>query len=498
MGCSAFIAIAGELLSGICEAIHKDRLVNSGYPSRWIFATVFLCSAAIVAAEARPEPSQELNREFQAAVGHYNAGQFDVAASELEALLPRTPKSFEVHELLGLVYAAQLKEAQALEQLQIAVKLRPGVAVARTNLAASLFRAGKLPLAEEQFSKAIALDPKSYEANHNLGEFYTQSGRLAEAVPYLKTAQSIRPSYDNGYNLALAYFLTGELASASDLAHTLLREKNTGELHNLLGQVDEKKGQFVDAANEFGASAHMDPSEDNLFAWGGEMLLHRAYEPAIDIFEQATARYPKSPRLFIGLGMALYSRARYDEAVKALLTAADLKPDDARCYFFLSKAFANTPIQAEDVIARFKRYAEFEPNNASGAYFYAMALWKGKRADDSEKILPQVESLLQRAIALDPKMADAHMQLGSLYSDQHEYGKSITEYQSALTLNPDLPDAHYHLGQDYIHAGQKDRAQTELDIYQKQRARHLAEADRERAEVKQFVYSARDAAPQKQ
>jgi hypothetical protein len=64
-------------------------------------------------------------------------------------------------------------------------------------------------------------------------------------------------------------------------------------------------------------------------------------------------------------------------------------------------------------------------------------------------------------------------------------------------LDPDLPDAHYRLGQDYIHIGQKDRAQTELETYQKQRAQHLAEVDRERAEVKQFVYSAESAAPQK-
>lgn len=472
--------------------------MNSGCPSRWIVATLFLCSAAILSAEAGKKPHQELNREFQVAVDHYNAGRFDQAAPELETLLSKAPNSFEVHELLGLVYAAQSKETQAYEHLQTAVKLKPNSAAARTNLATSLLHSGKLTLAEEQLRKAVALDPKDYEANRNLGELYTRSGRLTEAVPYLKNAQSIRPSYDNGYNLVLAYFLTGKLTAADDLAHELLRGKNTGELHNLLGQIDEKKEQFVDAANEFATAAHMDPSEDNLFSWGGEMLLHRAYEPAIQIFEQATTRYPQSSRLFIGLGMALYSRARYDEAVKTLLTAADLNPEDARSYFFLSKAFANTPIQAGDVIARFKRYAELEPNNADAAYFYAMALWKGKRAEDSAKVLSEVESLLQHAIALDPKMAEAHMQLASLYSGQREYAKSIAEYQVALRLNPDLPDAHYRLGQDYIHTGQKGQAQTEFDLYQKQRAQHLAESDKEHAEVKQFIYSARTASPVQQ
>lgn len=472
--------------------------MNSVYSFQWIASALFVCLVAFATGEGEQGQSQKLNREFQAATSHYDAGQFAEAASELETLLAWMPKSFEVHELLGLVYAAQAKETQALEQLQIAVELKPSSATARTNLAASLFRAGKLSSAEEQFRKAIALDPNNYEANHDLGELYASSKRLPEAVRYLKAAQTIRPSYDNGYNLGLAYFLTGELTSASQQLETLLREKNTSELHNLLGQIDEKKGLFVDAANEFGIAAHMDPSEDNLFAWGGEMLLHRAYEPAIEILQQATLRYPKSPRLSIGLGMALYSRGRYDDAVSALLAAADLKPDDARCYFFLSKAFANTPIQADAVIARFKQYAELEPNNARGAYFYAMAVWKGRRADDPEKVLPQVESLLRRAIALDPNMADAYVQLGSLYADRHEYEKSIVAYRNALKLNPDLPDAHYRLGQDYIHTGQKDLAQAELDVYQKQRAQHLAEVDRERAEVKQFIYSAQTTSPAKQ
>ena len=63
----------------------------------------------------------------------------------------------------------------------------------------------------------------------------------------------------------------------------------------------------------------MDPSEENLFTWGSELLLHRTYEPAIQVFQQATQRFPDSPRLWIGLGMALYSRGKYEDSIKALL-----------------------------------------------------------------------------------------------------------------------------------------------------------------------------------
>jgi tetratricopeptide (TPR) repeat protein len=466
------------------------------YWSRGMVLNSLVVCAALAAgqdhqSQTQANQAQALTRQFQSAVAQYDAGRLQEAATQLEALLPYASRTFEVHELLGLVYAGESQDAKAVEQLQVAVRLKPDSAAARTNLAASLFHSGKSELAEGQFRKALELEPRDYDANHNLGELFVQSRRIADAVPLLEKAQEIRPSYDNGYDLALAYFQTGKLGQARQLVQNLEQTKNTGELHNLLAQIDEKSGDFVPAVNEYEAAAHMDPSESNLFDWASELLLHRTYEPAIEVFEKASQRYPKSPRLLIGLGMADYSRGKYDEAVKALLAAADLDPSDARCYLFLSKAYDSSPNQADDVIQRFRRFSELQPGNGRALYYYAMSLWKGKRAEDPGLNLKEIESLLQKSIALDQTIPEAHVQLGNLFADQHEYAKSIPEYVRALELNPNLPDAHYRLGQDYIHAGQKDRAQAEFEIYQRQRAAHMAEIDKERAEVQQFVYAAK-------
>jgi tetratricopeptide (TPR) repeat protein len=440
-------------------------------------------------ATGQAPPTQLLDRQFQSAVADYDAGRFAAAAAQLEALLPYAPRTFEVHELLGLVYAAESQDARAVEQLELAVRLKPDSAAAHTNLAAGLFHSGKLEAAQGHFRRALQLEPGNYDANHNLGELYIRSKRVTEAVPLLEKAQEVHPSYDNGYDLALAYFQTGKLNQARQLVQNLLQTKNTGELHNLLAQIDEQSGDFVPAVNEYEAAAQLDPSDSNLFDWGSELLVHRTYEPAISVFEAATQRYPASPRLMIGLGMAYYLRGKYDESVKALLAAADLDPNDPRCYIFLAKAYDSSPKQADEVIQRFRRFAELQPANALAQYYYAMSLWKGKRAEDPDFDLKRVESLLQKSIALDTKLADTHVQLGNLYADQHEYAKSIPEYERALELNPNLPDAHYRLGQNYVHAGQKDRAQAEFDVYQRQRAAHMAEVDKQREAVRQFVYS---------
>src|SRR5882757_8177569 len=294
----------------------------------------------------------------------------------------------------------------------------------------------------------------SYDANQNLGELYVRSGKITAATPYLEKAQLIDPTaYDNGYDLALALIVSNRLADARQLLQNLLKQKDSAELHNLLTEAEEKEGKFVAAANEYEVAAHLDPSEGNLFDWGSELLLHRTLDPAITIFEKAAERYPNSARIAIGLGIAYYSRGNYDNAVKSLLHAADLSPADPRAYPFLSRAYESSPSQAEEVIARFRRFAEQQPNSGRAQYYYAMSLWKGKRAQDSSIDLAQIGALLHKAIALDPSLAEAHLQLGNLHSDQQKYLEAIPEYQRALELNSDLADAHYRLGQAYVHTG---------------------------------------------
>ena len=462
--------------------------------SLWFIPLVSLLWLAWVApVMATDAQNQRLERDFQAAVAQYESGHFPEAAQRLESLVREVPDSFEVHELLGLVYSAQSQDAKASPHLQSAVRLKPNSASARTNLAANLMRLGKVELAGVEFRKALELDPRNFDTNHNLGEFYVRSGKVAEAAPFLGQAQRINPSsYENGYDLSLAYILAGRLSDARQLVQDLLKRKNTAELHNLLGEVEEKDGKFVAAANEYETAAHMDPSESNLFDWGSELLIHRTLAPAIEVFQHAAERYPNSPRLGIGLGMALYSRGNYDDAVKALLRAADLNPSDPGGYLFLSKAYDSSPSQADEVIQRFRRFAELQPRNPRASYYYAMSLWKGKRAQDPGLDLQQIESLLKTAIGLDPKFAEAHLQLGNLYSDQNKYAESIPEYEQARELSPELADVHYRLGQAYVRTGDKERAQEQLQVYQQLRAQHLAEIDKQRADIRQFVYSAKD------
>ena len=469
-------------------AAAQEQMLSKASRSRLLVMSVVLqvCLCGLAQEPAR----QSLDRQYQAAVADFESGRFEQTITTLEPVLPYATQSFEVHELIGLAYASLGQQSKAEDHLKLAVQLAPTSAAARTNFGTCLLHGHKLALSAEQFKRALQLEPESFDANHNLGELYVQMGKITEAQPLLLKAQRLNAkSYENGYDLVLADFTLGKLDEARGLAQTMLATQNSPELHNLLQQISEKDGRFVDAAKEVELAAHLDPSEDNLFDWGCEMLLHRTYDPAIAIFQNATGRYPKSPRMFIGLGLANYFRGQYDEAVKALLRATDLDPNDPRASLFLSKAYDSSPTQADNVIDHFHHFAELQPSNAKAQYYYAISLWKGKRAAASSADLATVETLLKKAIALDDSLTQAHVQLGDLYSGEHLYEKAIPEYVRALALDSNLSDAHYRLGTDLVHVGKKDEAQKEFDIYQKLRAQHLAELDKERAEVRQFVYS---------
>jgi tetratricopeptide (TPR) repeat protein len=459
--------------------------------SWWLSFWLLLAAAPFFGAGAEQNPQPQ--REFEKAVQLYDSHRLAEAASQLEPLVREFPQSFDVQELLGMVYSAEGKDADATEHLTSAVRLNPNSVAARTNLATNLLGLGRFAPAELEFKKALALNPASYDTNHNLGEFYVAGGKIAQAIPFLEKAREIKPeAHDNAYDLALAYLETGNTSQAERLVKSLLEQWNTAELHNLLGEIEEKTGNFLSAEHEYEAAAHMDPSEGNLFDWASELLLHRTLDPAVEVFTDAARRYPTSQRLAIGLGLAYYSRGNYDDAVKALLQATDLNPRDPRCYYFLSKAYDSSPRQADEVIQRFRRFAELQPENSHALYYYAMSLWKGRREQDADLDVGQIESLLKKSVELDPKFAEPRLQLGNLLSDQKKYSEAVPQYLRALALNPDLADAHYRLGLAYVRLGRRDVAQQHFQVYQNLRAEHLAELDRQRADVRQFVISEKE------
>jgi len=310
--------------------------------------------------------------------------------------------------------------------------------------------------------------PDSFEAQYQLASFYLQKGKLQEALPYLQRARAIDPTNDAcGHDLALTLLELRKLDEARTLIASMLSAHETGELHNLLGNVEERAGNFAGADREYEHAAHMAPTEEHLFDWGNNLLQLGAFEDATKVFTPAIARHPQSARLHVGLGIAQYSRGQYEDAVKSFCQAADLAPSDPRPYQFLGEMYGVAPALGDEITRRLARFAKAQPGNAQAQFHYAMSLWKGQPAGAPAPNLRQVEGLLRRAVTLDGKFAKAFLELGILLSDQQRYAEAIQQLRHATRLAPDVAQAHYRLSQAYQRTGQEALAAKELEMFER-------------------------------
>jgi len=232
----------------------------------------------------------------------------------------------------------------------------------------------------------------------------------------------------------------------------------------------------------------------NLFDWGSELLLHRAIQPAIEVFSKGNRLFPRSVRMLLGLGSAWYAHGSYDQAVQSFCQASDLNPADSTPYLFMDRLQTTQTIPSERLVEKLERFARLQPENAQANYSYALVLWNRRTGPQDSGTSAQVEMLLQKAVHLDPKLAVGYLQLGILYSEQKDFRNALLALRKSIEADPHLEEAHYRMAQIYKWTGENVKAKQELEIFNQLSRKRASEVEHERHEIQQFVYKLRDPA----
>jgi len=341
---------------------------------------------------------------------------------------------------------------------------------------------------ESRLRETLASAPGNPEANHRLGAFYLREGRYSEAIPLLRIAADLEHENSNyEYDLAAACKGAGDYSQAREHLQKLTPDRETADSHRLRGEVDEKLGDPLAAVHEFEQAVRMDPSEQNYFEWGSELLVHRAVWQAQEIFQRGAKAYSKSERMLAALGAALFAGALYEEAALRFCDASDLNPGDPEPYVFMGKIEMAAPTALNCVESKLEKFHERQPGNATANYLYAVALLKERGKSADPMVLQQVESLLKNAVTIDPKCSDAYLQLGILHSSRNDYGRAAGFYEEAIEINPKLAEAHYRLGVAYDRIGEREKARKEFQIHDEIKKSEAAVVEQERRDIKQFL-----------
>ena len=320
---------------------------------------------------------------------------------------------------------------------------------------------------EPQFQVAGIADPSQYGGHGSDTVLRTKEALAKDTV-------SLNPDESNSSPNSPT-----NSASASSDAATPHRQK---------GDEAEVEGRPLDAVREYQIAAELEPSEANLFAWGAELLLHRAYEPAIEVFSKGQRLFPNSVRMLLGLGIATYDQGATEHGEQLVLRACDLNPTDPEPYLFLGRLQDTEKIEPPGWTEKLQQFVNLHPDNAMAHYYYAVALSKQKT---ESKDYAAIQAEFEKAVKLDPQLGKADLQLGILYSEKKDFPAAIRAFEKAIGILPLADEAHYRLAQIYRQMGDAEKARQEMKLYNETSQEKMKRAEEQRHEIQQFVYTLR-------
>ena len=141
---------------------------------------------------------------------------------------------------------------------------------------------------------------------------------------------------------------------------------------------------------------------------------------------QLAARPFDRPEYFIELGQAWIAAGNRAKAIPAFEEAIRREPDSPVALLGLGDALTQAGLQAR-AVSVLSHGVKVAPNDP--LLWYLLGVVQSSAA------------AFQKAIALDPQMADAHNQLGVALEDQGDLDGAEREFLKALEAYPDLPDA---------------------------------------------------------
>jgi eukaryotic-like serine/threonine-protein kinase len=198
----------------------------------------------------RPETAHELAHALE------RRGDSDEAIAVFRDLQKLRPGNARHSDCLGDALKARGLSQEAAEAFdsavvaaRTAIRLKPNLALAHSNLGNALRGQGKLDEAIAEFRAAIHCEPDYAKAHLDLGIALYSQGKLDEAIAEFRTAIRLKPDYaDAHYNLGIAMYSQGKHDGAIAEYRTAIRIKpDFAEAHYNLGGILQAQGDYAGA-----------------------------------------------------------------------------------------------------------------------------------------------------------------------------------------------------------------------------------------------------------
>jgi predicted Zn-dependent protease len=411
---------------------------------------------------------------------------------------------------LGMARYMSGDAAGAVDPLQKAARLSPGLAPASLFLGSALFDLGRVDDAVAPLRKAVRALPDNAAARDMLARAYLAQSKFADAVGQFRALTRVQADNPRAW-LGLVHSYQGITEEALDALQTTAPDSPllellvadvavtqdkfaaalgiyrrvmagsppVGGLHESVAELYERAGRRKWAATER-AKAHSastadcasKPAECHYLAGRYQQSLAAALGSRTPVSRYWTIRaanrlateavghldrLPESAELHLVRAEIAQSRGQHPDAVREIQAALTLEPDNSA----IEAALAEALLRARDLehaVPLLERLNRATPNDPSLQLMLGDALLQQQQVD---RAIP----VLERATAAPQAQPEAKASLGRAYLQAGRYQEALPHLEAAAANNPDA-ELYLQLARTYQALGLQAQAQKAMTEYQ--------------------------------
>ena len=199
--------------------------------------------------------------------------------------------------------------------------------------------------------------------------------------------------------------------------------------HMNLGVVLQKKGDFDGALKEYQFAEEINPNDITTRLNIGTLCqAKKDFTTAINAYNTIIQVNPDNLLAHYYKGTALRDMGQLDDAVKEFQFVLNKDASNTNAKEALFDTIKMFP-DSQDVSAIFKTFADNNPTDAIAQYKYGFHLHSLKRLDEALEYY-------KKTIALDPKFADAYLNMAVIYKEKNQPANAIYALQNGLKSAP--------------------------------------------------------------
>lgn len=303
-------------------------------------------------------------------------------------------------EVLNLLKQNKIEDAQ--NRISSLLKENPNEAD-YYNLKALLETLKKdISAAQQNYEKAIKLDPKNILAYLGSAKLALDNGQLDKAKEYANQALAINDKAINGY-LVLA-----------DVAY---KQNNNAEVEKLLQTAQEKvKGNIT-------AEIEVIKNLAKFYA------MQKQPDRILVLTEDLVSRYPDNSMALNLLAQAQIVNNKKPSAEQTLFKLINLDKQDVGSRLLLIKLLSENPDKEQETLKLLDETVKIAPNNPEALVYKAAYLIKLKRNQEAMELANKVDSQF-------PKSVLGKLLKGDVYLAEKKLDKATDMYQQAYKIAP--------------------------------------------------------------